>query len=119
MKKILATLAILSIVLVASVSMAQWPIDRNTTKIGNMNYNGYSLTNALTIGFADGTILYSTSTVVAASTTNAAIVVGTLPLATVSNSIINKAFWKALPTSTNGLVSGQLWLNSNVLTIYP
>ena len=173
MKKLFVILAAMA---VSVMVFAEGPVDRTILKINDVNFNGYSLTNAASIGFSDGTLLYSTSAVVAASTTNAALLKGNIPIAAMTNGLTSTGvgvtlaafngsaltslaganltgnialaritnamatagstiggnistncltnavigtMWKGLPTSTNGLVSGQLWLNSNVLTIFP
>ena len=138
MKKLL----IITALLIAALSVQAQQSTTNYSGIGALRFKlrtdadaqGHAFTNLDHISFSDGTYLSSTSTPFTAlvdatnaqqrcttleSTISAATVTGTLPVATISNSIINKAFWKALPTSTNTLVSGQLWISNNFITIFP
>ena len=94
--------------------------------VGGTNIALGSLTNAMLVAgpYIGGNI--PVASVTNATRTAGPYIGGNIPVAALTNAgpalasnVIVLAVWKGLPTSTNGLVSGQLWLNSNVLTIYP
>jgi hypothetical protein len=131
MKRIFSIALVAGIVVLgAKILLAQTPVDMEVKNFAAPVYCWSSL-NVLSNNFYVGGVrtvpsntLYSSSyNIPIANLTNAlpsagSYIGGNLSTNTLTNAIV-KAMWKGLPTSTNGLVSGQIWLNSNVLTIVP
>ena len=127
MKKLMTLAVVLAILAMgASMLSAQVPMDNTVRHYQAPQYfdNGiWILSSGFYLDGTNITCTVFTNSVSQGAITNALLTAGpyiggNIPKAAISNAVVG-AMWKNLPTSTNGLVSGQLWLNSNVLTIFP
>ena len=113
-----AVIAALSLSANAGDSKGTWSAPGQT---GQLIYDNIKLTNSVLDGnmtnsgtFADlGTV---TTVDINGGTIDATVIGATTPTNVTTGVILNVG---NLQTSTNGLVSGQVWLNSNVLTVIP
>ena len=84
------------------------------------NLNAYGTNQVLTavsnaVGVAAGT---TAAAINGANITNLTLA-GNIAAARLTNAVLGATMFGSIPTSTNGLVTGQLWSNSGVLTIKP